>query len=780
MNSLIQSHCISDDNPDPIFGSAEDLLPGMLFVRNLPPDLSFVRVGSGAVGLTGYQAEDLAGADGFSLIHPVDLPGLIRVTGEAWESGGNYRAEYRFKHRDGEWHHIRESGRVLRDAGGIARSLCGIATDITELCAAVGARTEAEIRFRGLFENAVEGIFRTTLDGAYLDVNPALAGIYGYECPADLIAKLNNIGTQLYVESGRRDHFVRLMLRFGVVEKFESEVFRCDGSRIWVSENARVVRGMDGGVLCFEGTVVDITDRKAAIARLAAETGMLRALIDHWPDVIYAKDADGVYTLSNLAHTRLLGMSRPEEVEGKRVGDFFLPERAREIETEERHVLETGVAVLNRQESRPGGTSAQQCWVLVSKIPLRDAASRPVGLLCVTRDISENKRLEQQFHQSQKMEAIGRLAGGVAHDFNNILTAILGYSELIGNDPALPTGLRGGLQEINAGALRAAALTGQLLAFSRKQTVEPTPINLNDVMLKLEKMLHRLIGENIALRSRLDAGLPLAKADRGQMEQVIVNMVVNSRDAMPKGGHLTIETRAMDLDAAFVARYPDLKPGPHVRISITDDGVGIPREIQQNIFEPFFTTKGQGKGTGLGLATSYGIIKQNGGHVTVYSEPGSGTTFNIYLPACDEAEDSGDVGPERSLSPSGTETVLLVEDDQTVRSLNSSILSGLGYKVIPAADGREALEILINKNLPSIEVLFTDVIMPHVGGRELAEKLHEISPGTKVLFTSGYNEEAIHHQGLIEDQCAFLQKPFSPAALGAVLRDLLDRRKSEA
>ena len=382
--------------------------------------------------------------------------------------------------------------------------------------------------------------------------------------------------------------------------------------------------------------------------------------------------------------------------------------------------------------------------------------------------------LEKQLRQAQKVEAIGRLAGGVAHDFNNILTAILGYSDLLllrvkSDDP-----LRGSMEEIRSAAQRAAALTRQLLAFSRKQILETKVVNLNEVLNNLDKMLRRMIGEDIDLVTRGAADLGRVKVDPGQIEQVIINLAINARDAMPHGGKLMIETANVVLDEVCALRMEDVAPGNYVRIAVTDTGTGMTPEVQARIFEPFFTTKAEGKGTGLGLAMCYGIAKQSGGHISVYSEPGVGTVFKIYLPRIEEAI-TKDAKQDRSGDlPHGKETILLVEDEPGLRKLTKLVLQDLGYTILEAANGCEALTIAKERNVSGVDLVFTVVVMPQMGGKELADHIHSMRPDAKVLFTSGYTEDAIVHHGVLNDDVAFLHKPYTPNILARKLREVLD------
>jgi signal transduction histidine kinase len=385
----------------------------------------------------------------------------------------------------------------------------------------------------------------------------------------------------------------------------------------------------------------------------------------------------------------------------------------------------------------------------------------------------ERVQLEQQLRQSQKMEAIGSLAGGIAHDFNNLLTVINGYSELLLQTLSASDPQRDNVVQIKEAGGRAASLTRQLLAFSRRQVLEPKVLDLNAVVTNLDKMLQRLLGEDIDLAPILKPGLGRVKADPGQIEQVIMNLAVNARDAMSDGGKLTIETANADLDGQYTAQHITVPPGPHVMLAVSDTGHGMDAETQQRIFEPFFTTKGPGKGTGLGLATVYGIVKQSGGFIWVYSEPGKGTTFKIYLPRVEETALS--IEPRMALNESlrGSETVLLAEDHENVRKLVASILKSNGYTVLEASNGAEALQ-LCEQHPEPIHLLISDVVMPVMSGRETASKMVARHPNLKVLFFSGYTDDAIVRHGIMEAGIAYLQKPFTPNVLLRKVREVLE------
>ena len=390
-----------------------------------------------------------------------------------------------------------------------------------------------------------------------------------------------------------------------------------------------------------------------------------------------------------------------------------------------------------------------------------------------TADRAENRRLEEQLRHSQKVEAIGRLAGGIAHDFNNLLTAIIGYStialtNLDENDP-----VSADILEIKKAGQRAATLTSQLLAFSRKQVLQPRVLNLNDVITNTDKMLRRLIGEDIELVTLLGADLDSVKADPGQIEQIIVNLAVNARDAMPQGGRLIIETTNIELDDEFSRKHVGIKPGPYVMLAVNDNGVGMDVDTQLHLFEPFFTTKEIGKGTGLGLSTVYGIVKQSGGSILVYSEPGEGTMFKIYLPRVAEKPEALEATSKgRTEKLSGTETVLVVEDEGPVRRLVQTILERNGYSVLEANNGEEALRLMARHEGP-IHLLLTDVVLPKMSGPQLAQSMTTLHPGIRVLYMSGYADKASVQQGLLNSSTAFLQKPFTPDALAGKVREVL-------
>jgi signal transduction histidine kinase/ActR/RegA family two-component response regulator len=432
------------------------------------------------------------------------------------------------------------------------------------------------------------------------------------------------------------------------------------------------------------------------------------------------------------------------------------------------------VGVLSFLTTREEGFSAEDMAIATAFASHAAIALENSRLLLESRRAyDELAETQGQLEQAQKMDAVGRLAGGVAHDFNNLLTVILGRTDILLHPLKPEDPMRRGIELIQRTAGRAADLTRQLLAFSRKQVLEPVVLDLAAVTTDMKDMLGRLIGEDIALLTNPTPGLGRVKADRGQIEQVIMNLAVNARDAMPQGGRLIVETANIDLDDEYVRRHVGARPGPHVMLAVSDTGTGIPHEIQSQIFEPFFTTKEQGKGTGLGLATVYGIVKQSGGYIEVDSEPGQGTTFRVYLPRLDAEPAPVDRSARPAAAAGGTETILLVEDEEGVRELARDILRASGYTVLEARNGPEAL-LLCERHQGPLEMLLTDVVMPRMSGRELAERLAPLRPDLSVLYMSGYTDDAVIRHGVLGAGTAFLQKPFTPAALVLRVRETLD------
>jgi len=521
---------------------------------------------------------------------------------------------------------------------------------------------------------------------------------------------------------------------------------------------------------------LDLNRARAEQARaqeqLRQSEARYRTLVDGVRDVIFALAPDGTIASLNPAFETITGFPRDEWL--GRPFEQLVHSDDLPLALE----LLSGVA---RGEPRP----VNQFRIRTRKGDYRmgEFAATPqyregqlASILGIGRDVTERLSLEQQLRQAQKMEAVGRLAGGVAHDFNNILTAITGYADLLLEDLGTTDRRRDDIAEIRKAAERAAGLTRQLLAFSRQQVMQVRVLDLNDVVADTQNMLGRLLGEDIALVTHLDPALGAVKADPGQLEQVIMNLAVNARDAMPGGGKLTIETANAELDDTYVREHFPARPGSYVMLAVSDTGTGMSDEVQSHLFEPFFTTKEKGKGTGLGLATVYGIVKQSGGYIWVYTEPGHGTTFKIYLPRVAGAPAQRASGPKASPVGAGTETVLLAEDEAAVRAVARHALERQGYTVLEASSGEAALD-LAERHSGRIHLLLTDVIMPGMNGRALALRLSELRPDLRVVYMSGYTEEAITRHGVLEPGLTYVQKPFTPEGLARKVREVLDRQE---
>jgi two-component system cell cycle sensor histidine kinase/response regulator CckA len=521
--------------------------------------------------------------------------------------------------------------------------------------------------------------------------------------------------------------------------------------------------------------IQDGTDRARAGEALRSSEADFRGLVEHAPLGIYRVTPDGHFLTVNPALIKMLGYGGVAEMTRLDiVRDVYAdPERRAKPYTELAQRDEAGTEA---EWTRRDG-SLITVRVIVRRVPGRDGQ-----IECyegVVEDVTQQRSLENQFRQAQRMEAVGRLAGGVAHDFNNILTAITGYSELLLEDLGSGDPHRSDVEEIKAAALRATALTRQLLAFSRKQVLQTRVLDLNGVVRTLDKMLHRLVGEDIKLGLSLASALSAVRADPGQIEQVILNLAVNSRDAMPNGGSLTIETANVDLDEAYAREHAGASPGRYVMLAVTDTGIGMDAKTRSQVFEPFFTTKELGRGTGLGLSTVYGIVKQSGGYVWVDSEPGHGATFKIYLPRVDELPAELDLLAPVEPVTGGRETVLLAEDDPSVRAVMSDVLTQKGYRVLRAPDGKAALDMA--RGQPGeIHLLVTDIVMPGLTGRELAEALMAERPGLRVLYVSGYTDDAVVRHGVLQEGMPYLQKPFAPRVLASKVREVLDRGSRDA
>jgi two-component system cell cycle sensor histidine kinase/response regulator CckA len=616
-------------------------------------------------------------------------------------------------------------------------------------------------------EASGEVIFMTDTSGTITYVNPEFVRLYGY-APADVVGRVTprilkggDVPTEDYEAFWRQ-------LASGEVVRREFVNRTKSGELVHVESTANPIytgRGRVG----FLAVQRDITARKATEAALRESERRYRTLAEAAHDSIFIIDRDSRITYANAVSTERFGV-RSQDAIGKKLDEVFPAAAAEEMwrdlsvvfTTGDRHSFET-------MFNTPNGDLWLETWL----VPMTSGPS-PDAVMGVARDVTARKTLERQLLQAQKMEAIGQLAGGIAHDFNNLLTAILGYSELVLDRVGQDADLASDVQQIRKAGERAGRLTRQLLAFGRKQLLEPQVVDLNDVLRELDKMLGRLIGEDVHIEFVAGPNLDRVKVDPGQMEQVIVNLAVNARDAMPRGGTLRIATASVTLDRAGAERRPGMSPGRYVALTVQDSGCGMSPETVAHVFEPFFTTKPVGKGTGLGLAMVYGIVKQSGGHITIESEVGRGTTVTIYLPSVADAPTARE-GTAATASSTGRETILLVEDETSVRQLMQRTLERAGYTVLPAPTVAEAIVIAKDQDR-RIDLLLSDVVMPDLSGPDVAQRVVRLHPAVKVLYVSGYTNQIALDSGILSRRAAFLAKPFTPQALTTRVRECLDAR----
>jgi PAS domain S-box-containing protein len=643
-----------------------------------------------------------------------------------------------------------------RDAAGNVIGVIGIAKDITE-------RKHADAMLQRLLtavEQSPAAVVITDVAGEIEYVNRKFSEITGY-APEHVIGRNPRFLKSGFTPQSCYQELWDTILA-GTVWRGEIQNRRKSHELYWTQATISPVKNADGVVTHFVAIQEDITEQKRAVEALGESEARYRAITDATFDGILLS-RNGVILDANRGIAEIFGYDVTEIV-GQTMDRFAAPESREQVQRLFGSTLEGVFEVVGLRKD--GGRIRLECIVRNTK-----HEGQPTRLTAL-RDVSQRRLLEEQLRQSQKMEAVGRLAGGVAHDFNNLLTVISSYSQLVMEDMGAADPRRADLVEVRKAATGAATLTRQLLAFSRQQVLEPKVIDLNEVVAGAGQMLKRLIGEDIDLVTALSPDLGAVKVDPGQVEQVIMNLAVNARDAMPDGGKLTIETATVTLGQDYADAHRVVPPGSYVLLSVSDSGSGMDEAVKARLFEPFFTTKEQGKGTGLGLATVYGIVKQSGGFIWVYSEVGHGTTFKIYLPLVDEAV-SGEPTSPPPASLHGTETILVAEDAVAVRSVAREVLRRHGYHVLAAAEGREAL-MAADRHPGPIHLLITDVIMPEMSGRQVADRLKERRPTIKVLFVSGYTDDAIVRHGILEPGISFLQKPFSPESLARKVREVLD------
>jgi two-component system cell cycle sensor histidine kinase/response regulator CckA len=668
------------------------------------------------------------------------------------------------------------NARQIERVRGMERIILLAIEDITDRKRREDLLTESEERYRHIFETASDGIVLLEKnEGNIVHANLAVEKLLGYSEAEYIGKKLTDIGISL--DMSNFPAIMHSLNKSGILNYDDVPVKTKSGqyidTDIYMVDRARLTQ-------C---NIRDVSERKQAENKLKAEKSFIENALNTLQDIFFVFDLEGRFLRWNRSMSAVTGYA-DTEIALMKPTDFFRNDHKERVSAAIREGIKEGGArvdaIVFTKDERPIPYE-------LSASLIRDHTGDKIGMSVVGRDLTEHNKLQAQLLHSQKMEAIGTLAGGIAHDFNNLLTTITGYTEMMLMEVDKDSPLRSGMEEIKLASDRAANLTRQLLAFSRKQMIQPVVLDLNYPLAEMDKMLRRLIGEDIDLITVLEPELWKVKFDPGQMDQVVMNLAVNAKDAMPEGGKLTIETANVDLDEAYARQHGiELESGPLVMVAVSDTGMGIDEETQSHIFEPFFTTKEKGKGTGLGLSTVYGIVKQSGGFIWVYSEPGQGTTFKIYLPAIASAQASRAGLPkaeaeeafaeEEQIEPQhleGSETILVAEDDDSARKLMRSVLQGYGYRVLEAQDGEEAVRLFEQHEGP-IHLLLTDVVMPGMNGRELAERLQPLQPKMKVLYMSGYTDNAIVHSGILETEMPFIQKPFAPEVLASKVRMVLD------
>jgi len=764
----------------PVFTTLTEHIPDLVYRYRLRPTPGFEYVSPAATALVGYTPQDhYDGPDLFRrIVVPEDRHLLEHVVARL--AGGAVALEpfaIRWRHKNGSIVWTEQHIVSVRDDAGEVVAIEGLARDVTNLTdrrLAERAIERSEQQFRRLIENATDLIATVGVDGTFAYATPSFERILGYP-PAELVGR--NAFDLLHPDDADR---VRQLFDEAVTGETprhaEYRYRHKDGSWRWLESRGHALRDDDGAVV---GAIInsrDVTEQHAAARALENANALRKAIEDSVMAGLVILDEANRISYANPAFCSMTGFYERELVGAGPPLPFWPPE--------ESEVLAAWLRQLVSGETPPEGREVRfmrrqgdrfDVFVLPSPLQLPDGTR---GWLSAVYDITDRKRLESEFRQAQKMEAIGRLAGGVAHDFNNLLTAILGYSELALDATAIGDPLRDDLAEIRKAGESAASLTRQLLAFSRHQVLQPSVLDLNTVVTDMSKILARVIGEDVALVIALAPDLRPTRADRGQIEQVIMNLAVNARDAMPSGGSLAVQTANRTIDDPYAAGLPELEPGDYVVLAVSDTGCGMDDFVQAHLFEPFFTTKDRGRGTGLGLATIYGIVKQSAGHIMVRTRQGKGTSFIVFLPVTSTATHDGASVPDAPPDRQHGETVLVVEDNDAIRALAQQVLRQAGYRVHVARTGEEAIG-MVEMLDARVDLLLTDVVMPGISGPALAARLRERSPGLRCVLMSGYTDDALAQHGVESLDVFFLQKPFKPAALLQIARERLEQESRQ-
>ncbi|MBN1567234.1 MAG: PAS domain S-box protein [Acidobacteria bacterium] len=715
--------------------------------------------------LSGYKREELIGTLSSERTMWADAKQRDILIQKIREEGSVHNIEAPLITRAGELKKVLFSADPVNMNG--EPCLLGILVDITAREKAAETLRKSEEKYRMLVENSLQGLAVVQNDQLKF-CNKAYAEMTGYSVE-ELLSFADS--RRLIHPEDREFVLNRSRKRLSgepVPTHYEHRIIRKNGEIRWHEIRPAVVE--------FEGepatqvACIDITERKNAEEAIKESHEYLNRILNATSDGIFVKDNEYKLVLVNDSFCAFRDKRR-EDLLGKTGMEELPEEMAKIIMQQEEEVLKTGREQLG-EEIFPNAQGNRPSILMVKRSLLTDRKGNR-QIVTVGRDITQYKQLEAQFLQAQKMEAIGALAGGVAHDFNNLLNVINGYSELVLETLEPDNPIREDIGHIRTAAQNAASLTTQLLAFSRKQILQPEILDLNETITQMSTMLRRVIGEDIEIAAVTQPDLGLVNADPGQIQQIIMNLAINARDAMPRGGKLTIETANFDCDEDYVKDHPAVKAGPYVMLAITDNGIGMDEETKTHLFEPFFTTKAKGKGTGLGLSTIYGIVKQSNGFIWVYSELGKGTTFKVYFPRAQDTVVKTTAKAKAEPESGGSETVLVVEDEASVRELACRILKERGYTILEASNPKDA-EALAETYEGKIHLVLTDVVMPGMSGKELVCRLKSIRPDIKALFTSGYTDNSITHQGILDPGVAFLQKPFTVKDMISKVREVID------
>ncbi|MBL0173043.1 MAG: PAS domain S-box protein [Gemmatimonadaceae bacterium] len=743
-------------------------VPGVIYQFRLYPDgRSCFPFASDAIWdiyeVTPQEVHDDAAAV-FGRLHPDDLDAVSASIARSSETLEPWSAEYRvvLPRQGVRWRSGLARPERLADGSTLWH---GFITDITAQRNAQAALAESEQRYRVQIESAPEAIVVYDMDsGRFADANDNATKLF--ECDRTTLLQLSVSDVSPVRQPDGRLSVELAMPLIGRALAGESPVFewthRTVAGRDFPTE-VRLVRLPSASHRLVRGSITDISERKRAEEDLRIKDKAIATSLN----AIVIADAEGRVRYANPAFLQMWGYASESEIVGLHATEFAEPQAsAAALESVAATGSWQGELVARRQD----GTSFD---IVLSVSVVHDTDGRVMNFMGSIADVTESKRLQAQLHQSQKMQSVGRLAGGVAHDFNNLLTVMKGYLDLARTEVPTPSALAEDLAEVDRAVDSAASLTQQLLAFSRKQVISPRVLSLNESVTRMHGMLSRLLGEDIELFLSTSTDLGLVRFDPNQIEQLLINLAVNARDAMPNGGRLSLETANVLLDARSTRIHPDSPPGEYVMLTVSDTGTGMSAEVQSHLFEPFYTTKEPGRGTGLGLAMVYGAITQNGGHIEVDSQLGRGTRFRICLPRVQDSA-APDISPTTTRIPRGSETVVVVEDEDSIRALAVRVLVAQGYRVEAFRSGILALRAVAERTV-SPDLVLTDVIMPDMHGRDLANRLRELRPRLRILFASGYPEDVIAHHGVLDDDVDFLPKPYSMATLAQRVRDALDR-----